>query len=208
MLLKCGLVPAALGISCCEDIRNRGGRGRPLVSPSTSRGGTRHWPLTELRKVKTWQFRMTRPRSVGGGYTQFACRSACWAESFWQEAQISAWDEAITGTWWRWPGHVARLNDGDPTHICGIVVGWKGTWWRKTLRGVLLTDSDPHRNRLDRRHRRVGKWRRDDPIQRHAEECMGHQNPWQVVATNRARCAELEAVRLVSFAKAGTSEKN
>lgn len=70
---------------------------------------------------------------------------------------------------------------------------WKEAWWRKTLRGLLLTDSDQHRQRLDRGHLRSGRRGWDDPMQQHAEEGIGQEEPWQAEATDRARWANPEA---------------
>lgn len=58
------------------------------------------------------------------------------------------------------------------------------------MRGVLWTASDRQRSRLDRGHRRLGERRWDDPVQRHAEESTGQEEPWQAVAADRAKWTE------------------
>lgn len=39
----------------------------------------------------------------------------------------------------------------------------------------------------------MGERRWDDPIQRHAEEGSGHEEPWNVIAADRDRWPNLEA---------------
>lgn len=57
---------------------------------------------------------------------------------------------------------------------------WRDASRRNTLCGVFFSDSDPQRNTLIRGHRRLGKRRWEDPVQRRSEAAM-------------ARWAELDA---------------
>lgn len=83
-----------------------------------------------------------------------------------------------------------RIHDRPPLHTSAAAKQRheKSISWRKALRGVLWTSSGPQRNRLDRRHRRLGKRRWDDPMcsamQRRVRDAKNLGKLWLPIATD------------------------
>lgn len=54
--------------------------------------------------------------------------------TLWKVMGVPTCDEAFATTWWRWSGHVGRLETLEPSRWVSGAVAWRDAWWLCTVR--------------------------------------------------------------------------
>lgn len=162
--------------------------------------GGRYWNRQELQQVYSMMLQMSRRALNLWPYRDEEIKDYL-RRTVHRVAKIPRWDQALLASWWRYAGHIARLAAREPDRWISKILTWRDAAYRRSVRGLLWRSNDPTRQRVGRgsRHTTARRW--DDPLQ---HVCGGHTQglqPWQVLAQDKTRWAELETVFLCTYSR-------